>query len=105
MLAMIQFPGPELFSKLQKNWEWLFGLGILFILLGTIGLGMTFSLTLASVIFFWVFLLIDGGVQPLDTFKCNGGQAIFPSRLPDFQAATRQVKEFLVLKNWGSSVG
>lgn len=67
---------PENFGEVQKNWGWLLVLGIVFIILGTIGLGMLFALTIASVIFFGVLLLIGGGVQFADAFKCKGWKSI-----------------------------
>jgi uncharacterized membrane protein HdeD (DUF308 family) len=60
------------FGALTKNWGWLLVLGIVFIILGTIGLGMLFSLTIVSVLFFGVLMLIGGGVQFVDAFKCKG---------------------------------
>ncbi len=61
-----------IFGELKKNWGWLLAFGILSIVLGTIGLGMTFGLTLASVLFFGVLLVIGGVVQIFDAFKCKG---------------------------------
>jgi uncharacterized membrane protein HdeD (DUF308 family) len=61
-----------LFGELQKNWGWLLALGILSIILGTIGLGMAFGLTLASVIFFGALLLAGGIIQLIEAFKCKG---------------------------------
>ena len=58
-----------IFGELKKNWGWLLAFGILSIVLGTIGLGMTFGLTLASVLFFGVMLIIGGVVQSFDAFK------------------------------------
>jgi uncharacterized membrane protein HdeD (DUF308 family) len=60
------------FGELKKNWGWLLAFGILSIVLGTIGLGMTFGLTLASVLFFGVLLIVGGAVQLVDAFKCKG---------------------------------
>jgi uncharacterized membrane protein HdeD (DUF308 family) len=62
----------ELFGDLQKNWGWLLAWGILSILLGVIGLGMTFALTLASVLFFGVLILVGGVIQFVEAFKCKG---------------------------------
>ncbi|MFQ5938273.1 MAG: HdeD family acid-resistance protein [Acidiferrobacterales bacterium] len=67
---------PPGFGALQRNWGWLLGLGIVFIILGAIGLGMLFALTLASVVFFGVLLLIGGGVQFADAFKCKGWKGV-----------------------------
>ena len=62
----------ERFGDLQKNWGWLLALGLLFIILGTIGLGMTVVLTAASVWLFGVLMLVGGGFQFVDAFKCKG---------------------------------
>ena len=68
-------PTPVL-GDLAHNWGWLLAQGILLVVLGTIGLGMTIWLTLASVFIFGVFLLIGGGVQIFQTFKCRGWGSI-----------------------------
>jgi len=62
----------ELFGDLQKNWGWLLAWGIMSIVLGVIGLGMTFALTVASVLFFGVLILIGGVIQFVHAFKCKG---------------------------------
>jgi len=59
-------------GELTKNWGWILALGILFIILGTVGLGMSVTLTLATVLFFGVLLLIGGIFQIIDAFKCKG---------------------------------
>ncbi len=53
----------------QPSWGWLLGFGILFIILGTIGLGMSVSLTIASMLFFGILLLIGGASHLIDAFK------------------------------------
>lgn len=68
--------GLERFGDLQKNWGWLLALGLLFIILGTIGLGMTVVLTAASVWLFGVLMLVGGGFQFVDAFKCKGWQSM-----------------------------
>jgi uncharacterized membrane protein HdeD (DUF308 family) len=55
--------------ELKRNWGWLLGLGILFIILGCIGLGMMVGLTFASVIFMGFLLIIAGISQIVDVFK------------------------------------
>ena len=62
----------HLFGELKKNWGWLLALGILFVVLGMIGLGMTFTVTVASVVFFGVLLLLGGGAQLVEAFKGKG---------------------------------
>jgi uncharacterized membrane protein HdeD (DUF308 family) len=66
----------RLFGELQKNWGWLLALGILFVILGTIGLGMTFALTLASVLVFGILIGIGGVVQLLHAFTCRGWTSV-----------------------------
>ncbi len=63
-------------GDLVHNWGWLLAQGILLVVLGTIGLGMTIWLTLATVFIFGVFLIIGGGVQIFQTFKCKGWESI-----------------------------
>ena len=63
-------------GDLIHNWGWLLAQGILLVVLGTIGLGMTIWLTLATVFIFGVFLVIGGGVQIFQTFKCKGWESI-----------------------------
>jgi uncharacterized membrane protein HdeD (DUF308 family) len=64
--------GGLVFGEVQKNWSWLLALGILFIILGIIGLGRTIALTMVSVLFFGILLLIGGGIQIFQSFKCRG---------------------------------
>jgi uncharacterized membrane protein HdeD (DUF308 family) len=63
-------------GDLVHNWGWLLAQGILLVVLGTIGLGLSFLLTLATVFIFGVFLVIGGGVQIFQTFKCRGWGSI-----------------------------
>lgn len=60
------------FGDLKKNWGWLLAYGIVSIILGTIGLGMSFGLTLASILFFGVLLIVGGVFQLFHSFTCKG---------------------------------
>ena len=65
------------FGEVQKHWTSLLILGIIFLILGVIGLSMTLVLTLASVFFLGVLLLIGGGSQLYQSFfKCKGWRSI-----------------------------
>lgn len=66
----------EAFGNLKKNWGWMLAAGIIFIVLGTIGLGMAGALTVASVWIFGILMLIGGGVQLADAFKCTGWKGV-----------------------------
>jgi uncharacterized membrane protein HdeD (DUF308 family) len=65
-------PRIGLFGELEKNWGWLMTFGIASIILGSIGLGMSFVLTLASMVFFGALLVAGGVFQILDALKCRG---------------------------------
>ncbi|MBK5931739.1 HdeD family acid-resistance protein [Halochromatium salexigens] len=60
------------FGDLEKNWGWLLAFGLLSIILGTIGLGMTFMLTELAIVFFAALLIVGGVFQLLDVIKCSG---------------------------------
>lgn len=64
-------------GDLEKRWGWMMALGILFLILGTIGLGMELFLTIVSVLFFGVLLLIGGAFQLVHAFLyCKGWKGI-----------------------------
>jgi len=65
-----------LFGELKRSWGWLLALGILSLILGTIGLWMTFGLTLVSVLFFGVLLVVGGIFQLVNAFKCKGWKSV-----------------------------
>ena len=64
------------FGEVQKHWGWLLALGIIFIVLGTIALGMSVAVTVATVLFFGVLLAIGGAVQLVQAFRSRGWQSI-----------------------------
>ena len=66
-----------LFGELGRHWGWLLAVGILSVILGTVGLGMTWMLTLASVVYFGVLLIVIGVAQLLQTFKAAGWRSTF----------------------------
>ena len=55
--------------ELKRRWGWLLGLGVIFVILGCIGLGIVVGLTLASMLFLGILLLIAGFSQMIDVFK------------------------------------
>jgi len=70
--ASMLAPSAAVLGDVKRHWGWLFGLGILFVVLGTVGLGMSVALTTVSVIFFGVLLLIGGGLQLVEAFRHTG---------------------------------
>ncbi|GGE62987.1 membrane protein [Streptosporangium jomthongense] len=63
-------------GDLSKHWGWLLALGVLFIVLGTVALGMSVAVTVATVLFFGVLLAIGGVFQLVEAFKCRGWKSI-----------------------------
>ena len=61
-----------IFGQLKISWGWLLGLGMVSLLLGTIGIGMDVLMTVASVQLFGILLFIGGGVQLVNAFQCKG---------------------------------
>lgn len=62
----------SIFGALEENWGALLALGIVLIILGFIGLGMSFALTVVSVIFFGVLIGIGGIFQFMQCLKSRG---------------------------------
>lgn len=62
--------------SLRTHWGWLLTLGILFIILGIIGLGMTVGLTMVSIIFFGILLIIAGISHIIYVFKYKNWRSI-----------------------------
>lgn len=65
-----------LFGNRRHSWGWLLALGILFIVLGVIALGMSVAMTVITVLFFGALLLVGGAFQIVDAFKCRGWKSI-----------------------------
>lgn len=63
-------------ANIARNWGWLLGLGILFVILGCIGLSMIVGLTLVSIMFLGVLFIIAGFAQIIDVFKSRGWKGI-----------------------------
>lgn len=54
---------PLSFGNIGKNWGWLLALGVIYVLLGTIGLGMSAAVTIGTMLMFGILLLVGGGFQ------------------------------------------
>jgi len=65
-----------LFGELSRHWKWLLVVGILCLVLGFVGLGLTFLLTLASVLYFGVLMLVAGGAQLVQGFRASGWRSV-----------------------------
>jgi uncharacterized membrane protein HdeD (DUF308 family) len=64
------------FGDLQKHWGWLLALGLLSLALGTVGVWMTFEMTLASILLFGVLLVVGGVSQLIQAISCKGWKSI-----------------------------
>ncbi len=69
------------FGDVGKNWGWLLALGILFIVLGILALGISTAVTVATVLLFGILLTIGGVFQFVDAFKYKGWKSILPHML------------------------
>ncbi|MCK5618559.1 MAG: DUF308 domain-containing protein [Candidatus Krumholzibacteria bacterium] len=68
-------PLDRIFGEIRENWGWLLGFGFLSVILGVIGLGMAAFITLASMVFYGIVLLIGGAAQFIHSFKASGWKA------------------------------
>ena len=59
-------------QEIGNKWGWFLGVGIVMIILGVIGIGATFAVTVTTVTFFGILILIGGGIQLVDAFKHKG---------------------------------
>src|SRR3989338_8920323 len=57
----------EVVTKHSRGW--LIGFGLLFLILGCIGIGMAVGLTIASMLFFGVLLILAGISHLIEVFK------------------------------------
>ena len=64
----------DAFGELGRNWLWLLVLGILSAILGVVGLGMTFFLTLASVLYFGVLMLFGASCRSSTPSSARAGR-------------------------------
>ena len=63
-------------GELKNKWGWLLALGISLIVLGTLGLWMSFAMTLATVIMFGALLAVGGIFQLLNAFQLKGWKSV-----------------------------
>lgn len=63
---------PAVLGDIRNNWGWIVALGVVFLLLGVVGLGMTMFLTLVTVLYFGILILIGGVVQLVRAFRTEG---------------------------------
>lgn len=65
-----------LYGDLTLNWKWMLALGIFMAVLGVVGLGMAYGLTLINVIWIGALALIAGVAQIIEAFKCAGWKSV-----------------------------
>ena len=62
-------------NEVRANWGWLLFMGIALVILGVIGLYMAGTLTVASVLWFGILVIIGGALTLIDGFKAEGWKA------------------------------
>ena len=63
-------------GELKNKWGWLLALGVLLIALGTLGLWMSFAMTLATVVLFGALLTVGGVFQLINAFQLKGWKSV-----------------------------
>lgn len=59
-------------NRLGENWGLILALGIILLILGSVGIGATFAVTLVTVTFFGYLILVGSVLQLLDAFRYKG---------------------------------
>jgi uncharacterized membrane protein HdeD (DUF308 family) len=59
----------DMLQQISAKWGWMLALGIIMVILGMVGIGATFALTLATVTFFGFLILIGGVAQFVDAIR------------------------------------
>ena len=62
-------------SEVRANWGWLLFMGIALVVLGIIGLYMVGTLTIVSMLWFGIFVIVGGILLLIDAFKAEGWKA------------------------------
>jgi len=75
------FNPTAVFGDVTKKWRWLLALGIIWVVLGTIGLGMEVELTIASVMLFGAFLFAGGIFELIHAFQAKAWKGRLPAIL------------------------
>jgi uncharacterized membrane protein HdeD (DUF308 family) len=68
--------GAWVLGSLREHWGWMLALGILMVVLGVIGLYMTATFTIASVLLFGALLLIGGVARLIEAFRALGWKSV-----------------------------
>lgn len=63
-------------GQLRANWGWMLALGVIFLILGFIGMSRLVAVTLASTWVFGILLLMGGVAQIIEAFKCSGWKSV-----------------------------
>ena len=59
-------------GDISRNWGWIMVGGVLLVILGIIGLSMEFTMTIISVLFFGIMVVIGGAIILINTFQAQG---------------------------------
>ncbi len=67
---------PDIFGDLRRRWGWMLALGVLLTVLGFVGLGLAWSLTLVSVLVFGVLIGVGGLAQLYQATRAKGWRSV-----------------------------
>ena len=65
----------ELATEVRANWGWMMFMGIALVVLGIIGLYMVGTLTIASILYFGILVVVGGVFTLIDGFRAEGWKA------------------------------
>jgi uncharacterized membrane protein HdeD (DUF308 family) len=87
-------------EELSKRWGWFLGLGILLIVLGTIAVGSSVVMTLATMVFIGWLMIFGGVLQAAHAWTCKGWSGFFLDLLTGILYT---VAGFMIVANPGAS--
>lgn len=87
-------------EELRKRWAWFLGLGILLVVLGTIALGSSVMMTLATMTFIGWLMVVGGVLQAVHAFACKAWSGFFIDLLTGILYA---VVGFMIVANPGAT--
>lgn len=64
-------------GDISRSWGWILAGGLLLVVLGFIGLSMEFTMTIASVLYFGIMVIIGGAMILINTFQAEGWKSKF----------------------------
>ncbi len=62
----------QVLGNISRKWGWIMAGGLLMVILGIVGLSMEFTMTIVSVVYFGIMMLIGGAMILISAFQAEG---------------------------------